>query len=89
MFERMVKLSLENRGAVVFFTLFEQAGTSLNLFAARNVDLDVKFRVLRIPVEASITAKSFFEAHGFTVIASQVVTLRGVDFVNYRMERLA
>jgi len=28
-------------GAVVFFTLFEQAGTSLNLFAARNVDLTV------------------------------------------------
>jgi POT family proton-dependent oligopeptide transporter len=26
-------------GAVVFFTLFEQAGTSLNLFAARNVEL--------------------------------------------------
>jgi POT family proton-dependent oligopeptide transporter len=26
-------------GAVVFFTLFEQAGTSLNLFASRNVDL--------------------------------------------------
>ena len=28
-------------GAVVFFTLFEQAGTSLNLFADRNVDLAV------------------------------------------------
>ncbi|OYW90893.1 MAG: MFS transporter, partial [Caulobacterales bacterium 32-67-6] len=28
-------------GAVVFWTLFEQAGTSLNLFAARNVDLSV------------------------------------------------
>jgi proton-dependent oligopeptide transporter, POT family len=26
-------------GAVIFFTLFEQAGTSLNLFAARNVEL--------------------------------------------------
>jgi POT family proton-dependent oligopeptide transporter len=26
-------------GSVVFFTLFEQAGTSLNLFASRNVDL--------------------------------------------------
>ncbi|MET0275161.1 MAG: MFS transporter, partial [Phenylobacterium sp.] len=26
-------------GAIVFFTLFEQAGTSLNLFAARNVEL--------------------------------------------------
>ncbi len=28
-------------GAVVFFTLFEQAGTSLNLFADRNVDMSV------------------------------------------------
>jgi len=28
-------------GAVVFFTLFEQAGTSLNLFADRNVDLTI------------------------------------------------
>jgi POT family proton-dependent oligopeptide transporter len=26
-------------GAVIFFTLFEQSGTSLNLFTARNVDL--------------------------------------------------
>ena len=28
-------------GAVIFFTLFEQAGTSLNLFADRNVDLNL------------------------------------------------
>ena len=28
-------------GAVVFFTMFEQAGTSLNLFADRNVDLTI------------------------------------------------
>lgn len=28
-------------GSVIFFTLFEQAGTSLNLFAARNVDLAI------------------------------------------------
>ncbi len=28
-------------GAIVFFTLFEQAGTSLNLFAERNVDLAI------------------------------------------------
>ncbi len=28
-------------GAVIFWTLFEQAGTSLNLFAARNVDLSI------------------------------------------------
>jgi POT family proton-dependent oligopeptide transporter len=37
--ERMLLALVLIFGAVVFFTLFEQAGTSLNLFAARNVDL--------------------------------------------------
>ncbi|MBL8774164.1 MAG: MFS transporter [Phenylobacterium sp.] len=37
--ERMILAMILVFGAVVFFTLFEQAGTSLNLFAARNVDL--------------------------------------------------
>ncbi len=44
-------------------------------------------RQARLNVEASITARPFFEKHGFTVLAEQVVTLRGVGFVNYRMER--
>lgn len=42
----------------------------------------------RLFTEASITARPFFEARGFTVIAPQVVTCRGAEFVNYRMERL-
>ena len=37
--ERMMLAMVLVFGSVVFFTLFEQAGTSLNLFAARNVDL--------------------------------------------------
>ncbi|MCC7266616.1 MAG: MFS transporter [Caulobacteraceae bacterium] len=36
--ERMMLALVLIFGSVVFFTLFEQAGTSLNLFAARNVD---------------------------------------------------
>lgn len=39
----------------------------------------------RLFTEASITARPFFEAHGFAVLAPQVVTCRGVEFVNYRM----
>jgi len=39
--ERMMLAMVLVFGAVVFFTLFEQAGTSLNLFASRNVDLNV------------------------------------------------
>ncbi len=37
--ERMLLALVLVFGSVVFFTLFEQAGTSLNLFAATNVDL--------------------------------------------------
>lgn len=37
-------------------------------------------------VEASITARPFFEAQGFTVITRQVVTCRGVELQNFRMQ---
>src|SRR5436190_20212683 len=42
----------------------------------------------RLFTEASITARPFFEAQGFAVLAPQVVRCRGVELVNYRMERV-
>jgi proton-dependent oligopeptide transporter, POT family len=58
--ERMMLAVVLIFGSVVFWTLFEQAGTSLNLFAARNVDLDVfggaTWSVLGLPVDTTITA---------------------------------
>lgn len=44
--------------------------------------------VARLFTEASITARPFFESQGFVVLASQVVMRGGVEFVNYRMERV-
>ena len=44
--------------------------------------------IARLFTEASITARPFFEAQGFAVQAPQVVTCRGAEFVNYRMERV-
>lgn len=41
----------------------------------------------RLYLEASITARPFFESQGLTTLAPQVVSLRGVEFTNYRMER--
>jgi putative acetyltransferase len=38
-----------------------------------------------ITVDASITAKPFFERHGFQVLQQQSVESRGVRFVNYHM----
>jgi putative acetyltransferase len=40
----------------------------------------------RLYTEASITARPFFEAAGFQVLAAQTVTVRGQPMTNYRME---
>lgn len=42
----------------------------------------------RLFVEASVTARPFLESQGFVVQGAQVVMCRGVEFVNYRMERM-
>lgn len=43
--------------------------------------------LMRLFTEASITARPFFESHGFTVLAEQTVVCRGAKLVNFRMER--
>ena len=40
-----------------------------------------------LTVEASITARPFFERHGFELAVEQRVHRRGVDFVNFLMDR--
>jgi putative acetyltransferase len=47
-----------------------------------------RLSLARLFTEASITARPFFEAHGFVVLTPQAVTVRGVEFVNYQMERV-
>lgn len=43
--------------------------------------------ILVLHTEASLTARPFFEAHGFTLLAEQIVWTRGVAFVNFRMQK--
>src|SRR5262249_31014274 len=43
--------------------------------------------ISRMFTEASITARPFFERHGYRVLQEQVVVCRSVEFVNYRMEK--
>lgn len=59
--ERMMLATVLIFGSVIFFTLFEQAGSSLNLFADRNVDLGVTsamstFGPLLLGTPAQLTA---------------------------------
>ena len=65
--ERMMLAMVLVFGSAVFFTLFEQAGSSLNLFAERNVDLAVTsqaYTFLGIPVgsQAQVEAAGFSTA---------------------------
>jgi putative acetyltransferase len=41
--------------------------------------------VTEIHTDASITAKPFFERHGFVTVQPQTVTVRGVSMVNFKM----
>lgn len=41
----------------------------------------------RIFVEVSITAKPFFERQGFITLTEQTVLIRGVELINYKMEK--
>jgi len=47
----------------------------------------VELSLPRLLVEASITAKPFFERMGFTLINEQTVSARGETFINYLMEK--
>ncbi|MBP1930851.1 GNAT family N-acetyltransferase [Ammoniphilus resinae] len=44
-----------------------------------------KLRILEIYTDASITAKPFFERHGYRTIHSQTVERRGVQLNNFKM----
>jgi putative acetyltransferase len=41
----------------------------------------------RIFTEASITARPFFERHGFRIVRERTVVVRGVEMTNFAMEK--
>jgi putative acetyltransferase len=46
-----------------------------------------EMNIQEIAVEASITAKAFFERCGFTTVKEQQVEIRGVELTNYLMRK--
>ncbi|WP_431838623.1 GNAT family N-acetyltransferase [Cellulomonas sp. Y8] len=88
-------------GAVVGFTDVDAAGYVDMLFvdpgAARQgvaralLDWAVRTAAAdgatELTTHASVTARPFFAAHGFEVVAEQHPVLRGVELTNYRMRR--
>jgi putative acetyltransferase len=52
------------------------------------IETCVAFGLRRLYVDASICARPMFEKVGFRVIRENIVTLRGVELLNYKMELL-
>jgi len=88
-------------GAVVGFTDVDAAGYVDMLFVDPDAARQGVARALlewavatatadgatELTTHASITARPFFEAHGFVVVAEQHPVRRGVTLTNYRMRR--
>lgn len=65
---------------------YQGRGVGRSLFQAIATKA-IELSLPRLWVEASITAKPFFERLGFVVIQEQCVTVRGATFINYKMEK--
>lgn len=55
---------------------------------ANILDRSIRNGLTRLYSEVSITARPFFEAHGFEVVAPQTVERDGVSFLNFRMQKI-
>lgn len=82
--------SLTNEGYLdVFFVHkdFQRRGVArglINYIYALAQSLGIR----HITSDVSITARPFFEKHGFAVVAPQLVELKGIMFDNFKMECL-
>ncbi len=98
---RHTRVCVDESGQLVGFADLEPDGHLDHLFVHTNhqrrgigtlllTAIEVVARHERMPVlhtEASLTARPFFEAHGFALLAEQTVWARGVAFVNFRMAK--
>lgn len=81
---------LENDGHIDCFYChknFQHQGVGKALYTG--IENEAKKRnVSRMTVEASITAKPFFERMGFSLIREQSVEVRGENLKNFKMEKV-
>lgn len=65
---------------------FQRRGIATGLL--RQLEMTARSRGIdRLRTEGSLTARPFFERHGFRIIAQQTVAIRGQKLVNFRMEK--
>lgn len=69
-----------------FFIASSRVGQGIGKELYCELEAEAKLKNMSLlTVDASITAKPFFESLGFVVKKDQIVQLRGMDFINYKM----
>jgi GNAT superfamily N-acetyltransferase len=72
----------------MLYCRWDVVGRSIGSSLYRVIEREALGRGLaRITTEASITARPFFERHGFVVVREQLVALDGVELTNFAMEK--
>jgi putative acetyltransferase len=81
---------LEENGYIdCFYCHHEYQGHGVGSALMREIENRARKNKLdKLFAEVSITAKPFFEAKGFTVKKQQSVIIRGVEFINFVMEKI-
>lgn len=85
--KRLGFISLERAGHIDLLFVHPQAlrrGVAAALLA-RLEQAARQQRLTRLTTDASLTARPFFAANGFSIEQAQTVALRGETFINYRM----
>lgn len=71
-----------------FYVHHEYQGCGVGSALMSCVDKEAQKKLLvKVDAEVSITAKSFFDAHGFKVVKKQIETCDGVELTHYVMEK--
>jgi N-acetylglutamate synthase-like GNAT family acetyltransferase len=82
-------VELEPNGHIgCFYCHYQYQGRGIGTQLYRHIELKSKLLGIdRLFVEVSITAKPFFEKHGFVALKSQEVERQGVKLKNFVMEK--
>lgn len=80
---------LETNGHIdCFYCHKDYQGKGVGSLMIKNIEAQAKLlNISRLYAEVSITAKPFFQHHGFQVVNSQQISLRGQTLTNYLMEK--
>ncbi|KTD03700.1 Acyl-CoA N-acyltransferase [Legionella geestiana] len=71
-----------------FYVHHEYQGSGIGSALIHEIEKEaVNKSISRVYAEVSITAKMFFEAKGFQVVKQQTVMIRGVELINFVMEK--